>query len=120
MGYEEWYKTALPGIRLRMATGDDVAVRILIGGRVQAIVCFLPDMNSYLNELSFSPEHPLFVSYDRITCHNNETGKQFVGAVSPKLKEMNEDGTMKKILGKYYLEWKYSEFSEWNKQQNTD
>ncbi len=123
LGYEVWYdKTNIKesGIDLDMASSDDEALGLLRRDRIQAIISFLPDMNSHLGKLSFSPEHPLFVSYDGITCHNNETGRRFIRAVSPVLREMDEDGTMKKILGDSYLEWGYSDFLEWKKRNTSE
>ncbi len=92
------------GIKLIATENNEESFRILQRGRVNAIIGFLPDINLFLDELSFSPKNPLLVGYDRITCHNNETGKQFINSISPKLKEMKEDGAIKKILGTFYLE----------------
>ncbi len=102
--YNKKLKIKESGIRLIMTDNNEQSFNVLKKGRAKAIIGFLPDMNPFLDKLSFSPKNPLVVAYDRITCHNNGTGKQFINSISPKLKEMKEDGTLKRILGDLYLE----------------
>ncbi|MCP4353158.1 MAG: transporter substrate-binding domain-containing protein [Desulfobacterales bacterium] len=102
--YNEKLKIKEAGVKVMMAENNDEAFRVLQKGRVHAIIAFLPDINPFVDELSYSPKNPLIVAYDRITCHNSETGKQFIDSISPTLKKMKEDGTIKKILGPLYLE----------------
>ncbi|MCP4107322.1 MAG: amino acid ABC transporter substrate-binding protein [Desulfobacteraceae bacterium] len=101
---EEKLKIKESGIRFIITESNEDSFNVLQKGRVKAIIGFLPDMNFYTDKLSFSPKNPLLVGYDRITCHSSETGKQFVDSISPILKEMKKDGTIKKILGAFYLE----------------
>ncbi|MCP4107321.1 MAG: ABC transporter substrate-binding protein [Desulfobacteraceae bacterium] len=102
--YNEKLKIKEAGVKLMTTENNEEAFRVLQKGRVHAIMAFLPDMNPFVDELSYSPKNPLIVAYDRITCHNSETGKQFIDSISPTLKKMKETGVIKKILGSFYLE----------------
>lgn len=105
LGYELYYRPIRSaGIGIDIERKDELNLRKLQAGRIQAMLGFLPDLNAYKDQLNYSPAHPLMVSYDRITCHNNNVGKQFVEIISPKLEEMKVDGTIEYFLSGYLVE----------------
>ncbi len=111
---QHWYPNFTKvGIYLKLVNSTEQNVQKLQLGRIHAMVSFLPDITEYLAQLSFAPGHPLLISFDKITCHNTQEGRQFVEKISPALQEMKRDGTMKKILGIYYLEYDETKIPSW-------
>ncbi len=107
---QSWYPNfTKAGIHLELVESTEQNIKKLNLGRLHAIVSFLPDITEYVDQLSFDPGHPLLISYDRITCHNTQQGRQFIEKISSALQEMKNDGTMKKILGSFFLEYNENE-----------
>ncbi len=107
---QPWYPNfTKAGIHLELVASTEQNIKKLHSGRLDAMVSFLPDIVEYVDQLSFAPDHPLLISYDRITCRNTPEGRQFIEKISPVLQEMKHDGTMKKILGTFYLEYDENE-----------
>lgn len=74
-------------------------------GRIDAMISFMPDAAKWQGQLTYQKDKPLFSAFDRMTCHNNLEGRQFINRISPVLKSMKQDGTMRGILGDLYLEY---------------
>lgn len=103
-GYEDWYeKTGVMALKPDMAGNDVTLLNMMNNERLDAIISFMPDFRPHLDQVDYAPGHPLLTSYDSMVCHNNPKGKQFIEKISLVLEEMKNDGTMKKILGDYYL-----------------
>jgi len=86
-------------------------VDMLILGRIDAMVSFMPDAAKWLSQLSYDASSPLFSAYDRLTCHINAQTKDFIRVMSSILKKMKQDGTTKKILGDLYLDYDDEDFN---------
>jgi len=65
----------------------------------------LPDLTPYVDQLSYSPAHPLVKSYDRITCHNTPYNQVFIDELSVSLRALKDNGRYKKIAKELYLEF---------------
>lgn len=103
---QPWYiKFTQMGIDLDLVRSTDQNIKKLQHNRLDAMVSFLPDIQEYVNELSFAPESPLFTAYDRVTCHYTPETKAFIEKLSASLKEIKHDGTLQRILGMFYLEF---------------
>lgn len=109
---QPWYpKFTAVGIHLELVSSTEQNIEKLQLGRLDAMISFLPDISEYVDQLSFAQDRPLLVSSDRITCHNTPEGREFIDKISPALQTMKYDGTMKNILGVFYLEYDVNELS---------
>lgn len=108
IGYEDYYKDIRKkGVRFDYVGNEKGNIKKLMAGRIDVMLGFLPDYALHLPKLSFSPNHPVAVVWDSVTCHNTEEGRRFVNQISPALKEMKNDGTLKALLGDRYMEFEY-------------
>ena len=104
LGFEGTY-TAITkaGANLELVETDAQNLQKLAIGRVSAVLGFLPDLYDQAKSLSYSPQHPFFESYDRLTMRNTESNRKFLQKLSEALKTMHQDGTMRAIVGPAYL-----------------
>jgi ABC-type amino acid transport substrate-binding protein len=106
IGHDNYYKDALDKrIELSLAYSDSKNIQLLELNRIDYLIGALPDLNAYIDELNYVPTKPLVQSFDRITCHANDTNKQFLNTLSVQLKKMKEQGRYKEIDENFYLEF---------------
>ncbi|WP_417532066.1 substrate-binding periplasmic protein [Marinobacter lipolyticus] len=84
---------------------DALNVSMLEYGRFEAIIGAIPDIRPYLDKLSYSPDHPLLNSFDRLICHNTERNQAFLSQLSRELKKLKHDGIYQDIAGPLYVEF---------------
>ncbi|EON91965.1 hypothetical protein MARLIPOL_10086 [Marinobacter lipolyticus SM19] len=84
---------------------DALNVSMLEYGRFEAVIGAIPDIRPYLDRLSYSPDHPLLESFDRLTCHNTERNRSFLTQLSRELKKLKRDGVYQDIAGPLYVEF---------------
>lgn len=84
---------------------DALNVSMLEYGRFEAIIGAIPDIRPYLDRLSYSPDHPLLESFDRLTCHNTERNQAFLTKLSRELRKLKRDGFYRDIAGPLYVEF---------------
>lgn len=84
---------------------DALNVSMLEHGRFEAVIGAIPDIRPYLDKLSYSPDHPLLESFDRLTCHNTELNQVFLTQLSRELKKLKRDGVYQDIAGPLYVEF---------------
>ncbi len=92
-------------IHYALAPSIQQNVDMLILGRIDAMVSFMPDAAKWSSQLSYDASRPLFSAYDRLTCHINPQTRDFIRIMSSILKQMKQDGTSQKILGDLYLDY---------------
>lgn len=110
LGHDSYYMDKLnKDIRLSMVDEDKKNLRLLELKRIDYMIGALPDLTPHLDQLSYNPDKPLVQSFDRITCHANESNKRFLKALSQKLKPMNEQGKYEELGGYLYLKFTDSE-----------
>lgn len=103
---QPWYKNFTNyGVVFEFVRHNEQNISKLNKGRIDAFISFLPDISQYTDQLSYSPDHPLLIAYDRITSYNTPEAHKFMTRISNALKEMKLDGTTKIILDNYYLEF---------------
>lgn len=113
LGNEIWHTELLEaGVKIEMVSKDSQNIRKLEKGNIQVFLGFLPDVTQYLDKLAYSPEHPLVIEYDQITCHANSDTRKFIQQLSQALKNMKNDGTTARILGPLYLDFDGNDIAE--------
>lgn len=111
IGHDSYYRGALNSdTKLLMVSSDEQNIKMLEHLRIDALIGALPDLTSYVHLLSYSPDHPLIKSYDRITCHNNQANRVFIEQLSSTLKTLKVDGTYRRLSGKLYVDFDESSF----------
>lgn len=98
-----WPEFTAAGIYIELADTDAQNLSKLKAGRIQAFLGFLPDLQPFLDELSYDPARPFFQSYDRLTGRDRPAMRDFLQRLDPVLRDMHRDGTVKRILGAAYL-----------------
>ena len=106
LGHDAYYRRFLPDdVKLELVNDDAASVRKLQLGRVDYIIGALPDLNPYLDELSYDPTSPLVKSYDRLTCRNTVKAAQFLNTLSRRLISLKNNGVYRDIGGPLYIEF---------------
>ena len=106
IGHDSYYKHKLnKHTKLQMVGSDEQNIKMLAHKRLDAMIGALPDLTPYVDQLSYSPAHPLVKSYDRVTCHNTPYNQAFIDALSTSLRALKANGSYKKIAKELYLEF---------------
>ncbi|MFE8069884.1 transporter substrate-binding domain-containing protein [Marinobacteraceae bacterium S3BR75-40.1] len=106
IGQDAYYRDALlPETNLMLVLSDEQNLKLLRQRRIDVMIAALPDISTYVSELAYSPNHPLFKGYDRMTCHKTDESKRFVDALSRQLKLLKQDGTYQRLAGRLFVDF---------------
>ena len=109
LGFEPYYTNLIDrGFSILYVGNEEKLTLMLEKERFDVMLGFLPDHFPNLDRLNYSPDFVLHQIFDFITCHKSAQGRMFVEKISPALKQMKDDGTLKVLLGDYYLDFSYS------------
>jgi hypothetical protein len=72
-------------------------------GRVNAIVGSTIALMPYRDKLNFDVNNPVFSVDQGIICHPGDESRAFLKSIRPAIQSMKADGSLKSILGEYYL-----------------
>ena len=81
----------------------DQSVKLLEKGRVDAIVGSAIALMPYRDKLNFDVNNPVFSVNEGIVCHPGDESRAFLKSIRPAIQSMQADGSLKSILGEYYL-----------------
>jgi ABC-type amino acid transport substrate-binding protein len=105
-GQEQYYKKLIPkGLKVHLVQSDRQGLDMLELKRLDVFIAALPDINPYLDLVSFDKRFPIYESFDRITCHNTAKNRGFLNALSHQLEILKQNGSYKKIAGKLYIDF---------------
>lgn len=106
IGHDSYYKHRLnKQTKLKMVGSDEQNLKMLAHKRLDAMIGAIPDLTPYVDQLSYSPAHPLVKSYDRMTCHNTPYNQTFIDQLSASLRALKANGSYKEIAKELYLEF---------------
>ncbi len=109
---QPWYKDFTDkGISIKLVKSNIQNIQRIQTDKIDAFICFLPDINQYADSLGYTKDSPLFTSYDRLTAYNTRESGIVLERISKALIQMKKDGTTKDILGDFYLEYNEDEIS---------
>jgi ABC-type amino acid transport substrate-binding protein len=79
--------------------------KLLLKGRVSAVVAWLPDAQDYVDNTSFLYDPNLIIGQvvDRILCFDTPANRYFIEHFDDEIKTMKESGELTTILGRAYL-----------------
>lgn len=104
MGHEVYLESVLEKeLQVGTARSDAHAVRMLGVGRFDAIIAAIPDITPFLDQLSYSPEHPVLEGFDRLNCHHTEGNRKFLDVLSAELSRLKSEGGYKEEAGELYV-----------------
>jgi hypothetical protein len=81
----------------------DQSIELLEKGRVNAIVGSAAALMPYRDRLNFDVNKPVFSVDEGIVCHPGGESRAFLNSIRPAIQSMKTDGSLKSILGEYYL-----------------
>jgi len=106
LGHDAYLSSALgDDVELRLVNGDNINLRLLELGRIDYMAAALPDMNPYLDTITYDPGQPLLSSFDRITCHRSVKNTAFIEKLSSVLSAMKESGEYRAINPELFLDF---------------
>jgi len=79
------------------------SVKLLEKGRVNFIVGSAIALMPYRGKLQFDVNNPIFSVDEGIVCHPGAESEAFLESIRPAIQSMQADGSLKSILGEYYL-----------------
>jgi hypothetical protein len=107
-GQEHYYHSRLPpelNNQLKLLNTDKQGIEMLNLKRLDAYIGALPDMNPYVDSLTFDKTLVLYKSFDRITCHNTEKNQAFLNIISAQLEHLKNSGEYQRIAGDFYIDF---------------
>lgn len=97
------YGIPVSNITIHYVATYDQSIKLLEKGRVNAIVGSTAALMPYRDRLNFDVNNPVFSVDQGIVCHPGDESRAFLKSIQPTLKSMKADGSLKSILGEYYL-----------------
>lgn len=107
IGHETYLDGVLEGhdVNVIWSKSDAQNLAMLEHQRFGVMIAAVPDVRPFMDELSYDPKTPLLESYDRLTCHNTEANRQFLGKLSARMKSLKEAGLYEQLAGQLYVEF---------------
>ena len=97
------YGIPVSNITIHYVDTYDQGVKLLEKGRVDFIVGSAIALMPYRDKLHFDVNKPIFAVNEGIVCHPGAESAAFLKSIRPAIQSMKTDGTLKSILGEYYL-----------------
>jgi len=97
------YGIPVSHITIHYVNTYDQSVKLLEKGRVNAIVGSTIALMPYRDKLNFDVNNPVFSVDQGIVCHPGDESRAFLKSIRPAIQSMKTDGSLKSILGEYYL-----------------
>lgn len=97
------YGIPVSTLTIHYVSSLEQAVKLLEKGRVQAIVGTATGLLPHRSALNFDRNRPVFSIDENIICHPGTESEAFLRSIRPAIQSMRQDGSLKSILGEYYL-----------------
>ncbi len=97
------YGIPVSKITIHYVATYDQSLELLEKGRVNAIVGSAAALMPYRDKLNFDVNKPVFSVDEGIVCHPGDESRAFLKSIRPAIQSMKADGSLKSILGEYYL-----------------
>jgi len=81
----------------------DLGLEMLEAGKVDAMLGSVADLIAYKDKIVYDAANPIYSVEESIVCHPGAASEAFLQKVGPAIKSMKSDGSLKSILGEYYL-----------------
>jgi len=97
------YGDSLSSLTVLYVDSHKQGLKLLKAGQVSAILGSVGDLVTYKDQLNYEDADPIYADDERIVCHPGAEAKAFLQKIDPAIRSMKADGSLKSILGEYYL-----------------
>ena len=97
------YGYSASSLKVRYVSSHDEGLELLQAGKVDAMLGSVGDLIAYKDKLNFEDADPIYAVDERLVCHPGAASEAFLKKVDPAIRSMKSDGSLKAILGDYYL-----------------
>ena len=97
------YGYSASSLTVRYVNTHDQGLELLEAGKVDAMLGSVGDLIAYKDRLNYEDADPIYAVDERIVCHPGARSETFLKNIDPAIRSMKSDGSLKAILGEYYL-----------------
>lgn len=97
------YGYTASSLTVRYVDTHDQGLELLEAGKVNAMLGSVADLIAYKDKLVYDATNPIYAVDESLVCHPGAASEAFLKKVGPAIKSMKADGSLKTILGEYYL-----------------
>ncbi len=97
------YGYSASSLTVRYVPTHEQGLEMLEAGKVSAMLGSVGDLIAYKDKLNYEDADPIYAVDERLVCHPGAKSEAFLKNVDPAIKSMKADGSLKSILGEYYL-----------------
>lgn len=81
----------------------DQGLELLEAGKVDAMLGSVADLIPYKDKLVYDAANPIYAVDESLVCHPGAASEAFLNKANTAIHSMKSDGSLKSILGEYYL-----------------
>jgi ABC-type amino acid transport substrate-binding protein len=97
------YGYSASSLTVRYVNSHDQGLELLEAGKVDAMLGSVGDLIAFKDRLNYEDADPIYAVDERVVCHPGAASEAFLRKVDPAIRSMKADGSLKAILGEYYL-----------------
>ena len=97
------YGYTASSLTVRYVDTHDQGLELLEAGKVDAMLGSVSDLIVYKDKLVYDAANPIYAVDERLVCHPGAKSETFLKKIDPTIRSMKADGSLKTILGEYYL-----------------
>jgi ABC-type amino acid transport substrate-binding protein len=97
------YGYSASSLTVRYVNSHDQGLELLEAGKVGAMLGSVGDLIAFKDRLNYEDADPIYAVDERVVCHPGAASEAFLRKVDPAIRSMKADGSLKAILGEYYL-----------------
>ena len=97
------YGYTASSLTVRYVDSHAQGLEMLKAGRVDAMLGSVGDLIDLKDKLNYEDADPIYTANENIVCHPGPESEAFLEKIDPVIRSMKSDGSLKAILGKYYL-----------------
>jgi ABC-type amino acid transport substrate-binding protein len=90
-------------LTVRYVPSHEQGLAMLQAGKVDAMLGSVADLIAYKDKLNYEDADPIYAVDEKLVCHPGAESEAFLEKVDPAIRSMKSDGSLKSILGDYYL-----------------
>ena len=98
------YGYSASSLTVRFVNTHEQGLKLLEAGKVDAMLGSVGDLIAYKDKLNYEDADPIYAVDERLVCHPGAASEAFLRKVDPAIRSMKADGSLKAILGEYYLQ----------------
>ena len=97
------YGYSASSLTVRYVPTHEQGLDLLEAGKVSAMLGSVGDLIALKDKLNYEDADPIYAVDERLVCHPGTKSETFLKKIDPAIRSMKADGSLKTILGEYYL-----------------